>query len=95
MNNILNIESLTKIYDRIGAVDQLDLEVDKVRVCGLLGPNSSGKTTTLGILLDIVKPSSGSFRWFSKAPSYNSRKRIGATLEHPIFYPYLSTKKKL
>ncbi len=95
MNNILNIESLTKIYGRIRAVDHLDLEVDKGSVCGLLGPNGSGKTTTLGILLDIVKPSSGSFRWFGEAPSHNSRKRIGATLEHPIFYPYLSAEKNL
>lgn len=95
MGNILNIESLTKTYGRIRAVDHLDLEVDKGSVYGLLGPNGSGKTTTLGILLDIVKPNNGSFRWFGEAPSHNSRKRIGATLEHPIFYPYLSAEKNL
>jgi ABC-2 type transport system ATP-binding protein len=95
LGNILNIESLTKTYGRIRAVDHLDLEVDKGSVYGLLGPNGSGKTTTLGILLDIVKPNNGSFRWFGEAPSHNSRKRIGATLEHPIFYPYLSAEKNL
>ena len=95
MSNILNIESLTKTYGRIRAVDHLDLEVDKGSVYGLLGPNGSGKTTTLGILLDIVKPNEGSFRWFGDAPSAKSRKRIGASLEHPIFYPYLSAEQNL
>ncbi len=95
MSNILHIDSLTKTYGHIRAVDQLNLEVDKGNVYGLLGPNGSGKTTTLGILLDIVKPNQGSFRWFGEAPSHNSRKRIGATLEHPIFYPYLSAVNNL
>jgi len=95
LSSILNIESLTKTYGRIRAVDHLDLEVNKGNVYGLLGPNGSGKTTTLGILLDIVKPNDGSYRWFGETPSHNNRKRIGATLEHPIFYPYLSAEKNL
>ncbi|OQX73045.1 MAG: ABC transporter ATP-binding protein [Bacteroidetes bacterium 4484_276] len=95
MNNILNINSLTKTYGRITAVNNLDLDINQGDVYGLLGPNGSGKTTTFGILLDIVKPDSGSFSWFGEAPSHNSRKRIGATLEHPIFYPYLSAVKNL
>jgi ABC-2 type transport system ATP-binding protein len=95
LSNILHIDSLTKTYGRIRAVDKLDLDVDKGSVYGLLGPNGSGKTTTLGILLDIVKPNQGSFRWFGETPSASSRKRIGATLEHPIFYPYLSAEKNL
>jgi len=95
LSNILHIDSLTKTYGRIRAVDQLNLEVDKGNVYGLLGPNGSGKTTTLGMLLDIVKPNQGSFKWFGDMPSANNRKRIGATLEHPIFYPYLSAEKNL
>jgi len=95
LNNILNINSLTKTYGRITAVNNLDLDINQGDVYGLLGPNGSGKTTTFGILLDIVKPDSGSFSWFGEAPSHNSRKRIGATLEHPIFYPYLSAVKNL
>ncbi len=87
---VLHIEQLTKRYGRIHAVDHLDLTVKTGEVYGLLGPNGSGKTTTLGMVLDIVKPNSGSFRWFDEIPTHNSRKRIGATLEHPIFYPYLT-----
>jgi ABC-2 type transport system ATP-binding protein len=90
LSEILSIKGLTKRYGSIAAVDGLDLTIEKGNVYGILGPNGSGKTTTLAILLDIVKPGKGSFRWFGKEPSHTSRQRIGATLEHPIFYPYLS-----
>ena len=95
MAEILHIDQLTKVYGRIRAVDKLDLTVNAGEVYGILGPNGSGKTTTLGMVLDIVKPKSGTYRWFGEEPSHNSRKRLGATLEHPIFYPYLSAVNNL
>src|SRR5689334_15077166 len=61
----------------------------------MLGPNGSGKTTTLGMLMGVINPTSGSFSWFGEAPSHQVRKKIGAVLEHPIFYPYLSGQKNL
>lgn len=62
---------------------------------GMLGPNGSGKTTTLGMLMGVVNPTGGSFSWFGELPTHQTRKRIGAVLEHPIFYPYLSGQKNL
>src|SRR5688572_31300437 len=61
----------------------------------MLGPNGSGKTTTLGMLMSVVVPTAGSFRWFGEEPTPALRKKIGAVLEHPIFYPYLSGQKNL
>lgn len=61
----------------------------------MLGPNGSGKTTTLGMLMGVTNPTSGSFSWFGQPPTHQLRKRIGAVLEHPIFYPYLSGQKNL
>ncbi len=61
----------------------------------MLGPNGSGKTTTLGMLMGVVNPTSGSFSWFGQEPNHETRKKIGAVLEHPIFYPYLSGQKNL
>jgi len=95
LSTILKIQNLTKNYGRIHAVDNLDLEVNKGNVYGLLGPNGCGKTTTLGILLDIIKADHGNFFWFDEIPTHHTRKRLGATLEHPIFYPYLSAVKNL
>jgi ABC-2 type transport system ATP-binding protein len=95
VQEVLKIEGLTKRYGAIRAIDGLSLEVQKGEVFGILGPNGSGKTTTLGILLDITRPDSGTFAWFGAKPTHLARRRIGATLENPVFYPYLSAVNNL
>ena len=67
----------------------------KGQVFGILGPNGSGKTTTLGMTLDLIRPDSGSFKWFGEEPNKESRKRIGAVIETANFFPYLSARKNL
>ena len=95
MKYILETKSLTKKYGKLTALDQLNLTIEPGMVFGLLGPNGSGKTTTLGMILDVTKPSSGSYTWFDQAPCADSRKKIGAILETPCFYPYLSAVRNL
>lgn len=95
METVLSISNLTKHFGRIKAVNNLNLEVGQGQVFGMLGPNGSGKTTTLGMLMGVVNPTSGNHSWFGKRPTHHIRKRIGAVLEHPIFYPYLSGQKNL
>jgi len=92
---ILEIRNLSKSYGRLKALNSLSLTVEKGSVFGILGPNGSGKTTTLGILLDIIKPDSGEHFWFGQRPSSAVRKRIGALLEQPLFYPYLTAVDNL
>jgi len=92
---VLEIKNLSKSYGRLKALDDFSLKVNKGEICGILGPNGSGKTTTLGILLDILKPDSGQFYWFGDQPDYKQRLRIGAILEAPAFYPYLSAVRNL
>lgn len=77
------------------ALDQLNLSVDRGMIFGILGPNGSGKTTTLGILLGVINASGGSFSWFGNGEKDENRTRIGALLETPNFYPYLSAEKNL
>ena len=95
MENILQINNLYKNYGRIKAVQDLSLSVAPGSVFGLLGPNGSGKTTTLGVILDVVKKTSGDYSWFDEPPTHHSRKKIGAILEAPAFYPYLSAVENL
>ncbi len=95
METVLSIQKLTKNFGKLCAVNQLDLEVKRGQVFGMLGPNGSGKTTTLGMLMGVVNPTSGSYSWFGEPATHNTRKKIGAVLEHPIFYPYLSGQKNL
>jgi len=95
LETVLSIKNLTKHFGRIKAVNELNLEVKPGQVFGLLGPNGSGKTTTLGMLMGVTNPTSGDFYWFGKVPTPQLRRKIGAVLEHPIFYPYLSGQKNL
>ncbi|HEU5146796.1 MAG TPA: ATP-binding cassette domain-containing protein [Chryseosolibacter sp.] len=95
METVLSTSSLTKHFGRIHAVNNLNLDVQKGQVFGMLGPNGSGKTTTLGMLMGVVNPTAGKFTWFGEPPTHHVRKKIGAVLEHPIFYPYLSGQKNL
>lgn len=95
METVLSISNLTKHFGRIKAVNDLSLEVGRGQVFGMLGPNGSGKTTTLGMLMGVVNPTSGHFSWFGHPPTHEIRKKIGAVLEHPIFYPYLTGQKNL
>lgn len=95
METVLNTAALTKHYGAIRAVDGIDLHVERGSVYGILGPNGSGKTTTLGMLMGAIQPTAGSFSWFGNGQRDENRKRIGCILEHPIFYPYLSGEQNL
>lgn len=95
MATVLSIDNLSKRYGSLKAVDSLALQVEAGSVYGLLGPNGSGKTTTLGMVLDVIRPTGGSFRWFDNPVSKETKHRIGALLETPNFYPYLTARRNL
>ncbi len=92
---VLTVKNLAKSYGRLVALEGLDLTVEAGQVFGLLGPNGSGKTTLLGMLLDVLHPSAGTFTWFEGAEASQVRRRIGAFLETPNFYPYLDADQNL
>jgi ABC-2 type transport system ATP-binding protein len=95
VESVLSISGLTKHFGNIRAVSNVSFDVKAGQVFGMLGPNGSGKTTTLGMLMGVVNATSGSFTWFGQEPTNEIRKKIGAVLEHPIFYPYLTGQKNL
>ena len=94
--SVLRIQNLTKKYGAITAVNNLSLEINAGEVYGLLGPNGSGKTTTLGIILGIIQKDNGSYQWFEgELQEHDARKRIGTLLETPNFYPYMNAVQNL
>jgi len=95
LETVLSIKNLSKHYGKIKALDDVSLEIKKGNVFGILGPNGSGKTTTLGMVLDVINPTSGEYNWFGNEANKDTRKKIGAILEHPIFYPYLTGVQNL
>ena len=92
---ILTVENLSKNYGRIQALKNVSFIVPEGSVFGILGPNGSGKTTMLGTIMDILKPTSGGYKLFDELPSELHRRRIGTLLETPNFYHYLSGVKNL
>ena len=93
--SVLSINKLTKTYGKVKALDNLNLEIEAGNIYGLLGPNGSGKTTTLGIILGILGNDSGTYEWFDGQYGDQHRMYIGAILETPNFYPYLDAVDNL
>jgi ABC-2 type transport system ATP-binding protein len=95
---VLRTVGLTKRFGRRAAVDRLDLEVRSGRVFGFLGPNGSGKTTTIGMVLSLIAPSEGRVELFgldARTHLSETLRRVGATLEGQAYYPHLSARDNL
>lgn len=96
METILSLNNLHKKFGRIHAVNDLSFDIQKGNVYGILGPNGSGKSTTLGIILNVVNKTSGNFSWFDgKLSTHEALKRVGAIIERPNFYPYMTAVQNL
>ncbi|WP_293871508.1 ATP-binding cassette domain-containing protein [Flavobacterium sp.] len=95
-SSILSIKNLHKRYGKVHAVNNVSLEIKKGNVYGILGPNGSGKSTTLGIVLNVVNKTSGDYSWFGGTmQTHEALKKVGAIIERPNFYPYMSAKENL
>ncbi len=91
--SILKVEGLTKEFGGIKAVNNLSFAVEPGSVCGFLGQNGAGKSTTIRMLLTLIRPTSGSVEIFGEnlfTHRSSILKNIGAVIEKPDVYPYLS-----
>jgi ABC-2 type transport system ATP-binding protein len=90
LNPILSIQKISKSYGAVRALQDVSFDVPEGSVFGILGPNGSGKTTLLGIVLDVLIAGAGTYSWFDGMSPDAARRQIGALLETPNFYHYLS-----
>lgn len=91
--SIISTHGLTKTFGKLVAVNNLHLQVMRGDVFGFLGPNGSGKTTTIRMLLGLIRPTAGRATLFGLDNAQHLPailRRSGAIVENPIFYPYLS-----
>lgn len=96
METILTVNHLTKKFHFLTAVNDVSFTIKKGNVYGILGPNGSGKSTTLGMVLNVVNETSGSFTWFEgTSTTHQALKKVGAIIERPNFYPYMSAEQNL
>ena len=98
MAEIINVNHLTKKFKGINAVDNLSFTVNEGDVYGFLGQNGAGKSTTIRMLLTLIKPTSGQIEIFGKN-LFSQRNEIlrqaGAVIEKPDLYKYLSAYQNL
>jgi ABC-type multidrug transport system ATPase subunit len=89
----IETRGLSKLFAGVPAVDGIDLAVPVGSTYGFLGPNGSGKTTTIRVLLGLLSPSAGSWALLGEAMPERGMAtlpRVGALVEGPAFYPWLS-----
>ena len=98
MTTAIASAGLTKRFGKHVAVDGVDLEVPSGSVFGFLGPNGSGKTTTIRMLLGLIFPTAGTHTLLGRdfvASAAQVLPRIGSLVEGPAFHPYLSGRANL
>ena len=98
MTRAVATAGLTKRFGQQVAVDRIDLSVPTGSVYGFLGPNGSGKTTTIRMLLGLIAPTDGSVELLGESipqTIQTTLPRVGALVEGPAFHPYLSGRANL
>lgn len=95
---VLQTINLQKHFGKVNAVDGVDLSIRRGSIFGFLGPNGSGKTTTIGMILSLIYPSAGSVKLFGEpvSPAHNNAlRRVGALVGAPALLPYASARENL
>ena len=98
MNDIISIENLSKHFTEVKAVDNLSFSVEKGEVYGFLGQNGAGKSTTIRMLLTLIKPTGGSINIFGKDIRTHRKEilqNVGAIIEKPDLYKYLTALQNI
>ncbi len=94
--NAISSRGLTRHFGAVKALEDLNLQVPRGGVSAFLGPNGSGKTTTIRLLLGLLKPTSGSCEVLGRPPGdLEALSRIGAMVENPSLYPHLTGRENL
>lgn len=98
MSNIIDVRDLTKDFKELKAVDNLSFTVKTGEVYGFLGQNGAGKSTTIRMLLTLIKPTSGSIEIMGLDLLHHRKeilRQVGAIIERPDLYKYLTALENL
>ena len=97
MTTAISVTDLSKVYGERSAVSHASFEVPLGTVCGFVGPNGSGKTTTIRMLLGLITPTGGTGTVLGESIKHPERylPHVGAMIEGPAFYPALTGTENL
>ncbi len=93
MEPVIEVSHLSKQFKDVKAVDDLSFTVNKGDIYGFLGQNGAGKSTSIRMMLTLIKPTTGNIKIFGKSLHQNRSsilRRVGAVIEKPDMYKYLS-----
>jgi ABC-type multidrug transport system ATPase subunit len=96
--SVIKVQTLSKSFGAIKAVDQLSFEVAAGQVYGFLGQNGSGKSTTIRMLLSLIHPAEGHIEMYGQSLTEHRSailEQVGAVIERPDSYPYLTAQEHL
>ena len=96
---IVATDNLSKEYDGVYRVQELDIRIKEGDIYGFLGPNGAGKSTTMKMLLGLVKPTSGTIEIMGKPFNEKTRRDIlssvGSLIESPSYYGHLTGRENM
>ncbi len=98
MTYIIKTNQLSKTFKGEQVVSNVNMHVKQGEIYGFLGPNGSGKTTTMKMITNLIKPTSGEVELFGEKvteTSFEFLKRMGNIIEYPIFYDNLTARENL
>jgi ABC-2 type transport system ATP-binding protein len=95
MTLALDVRTLSKRYGARRAVDDISFSLTAGEIVGFLGPNGAGKTTTMRMICGLIRPSAGSVEVLGQRVPGSSLRQLGAMIEEPSFYPYLTGRDNL
>ena len=98
MNKIIEVKELTKKYKNIKAVDNLSFDVKEGEILGLLGPNGSGKTTTINSILSLLNFDKGKIKIFGKEmnpEAYDIKRKIGVVFQEIALIEELTVNENI
>lgn len=98
MENIIQLKNVSKSYKGKEVIRNVSMDIKGGQIYGFLGPNGAGKTTIMKMILNLVKPDTGTIEVFGEmigADSYQYLKRIGSIVEYPVFYNHLTAYENL
>ena len=98
MQTVVNIENLVKRYKELLALDHLNLTIQEGEIFGLLGPNGSGKTTTINCLLSLLSYDKGNIEVFGRPmrpDSYDIKRQIGVVMQNVAVFQELTVRENI
>ena len=98
MEKVIEVNNLTKSYGKFKALDDLSIYVEKGKIFGLLGPNGSGKTTTINCILSLLNFEKGSIKIFGKEmqpDSYDIKRKIGVVFQDVAVFDELTVYENI